>query len=92
MGYLVYKCDECCKLLLSDGEAFLAHKKTKHDIRGYGESKVIAVIEDGEKKYEFRDTPQEKRLEWIKTNGAMRPRRIKKVVQKVYVINQICKT
>ena len=69
MGYLVYKCDECGKLILSDGGAFLAHKKSKHNSSGYGKSKVVAIILDKEKKYEFRDIPQEKREEWIKTNG-----------------------
>jgi len=73
MGYLVYRCDECGALILSDGGAFLAHKKTKHNSHGYGRSKVFAVIEDREKKYEFRDISQEKREKWIEANGKLKP-------------------
>ena len=72
MGYLVYRCDECGALLLADSGAFLAHKKTKHDSRGYGGSKVVAMIARRERKYEFRDVPQEERWEWIKTNGVLK--------------------
>jgi len=75
MGYKVYKCDECDVLLLADGGAFLAHKKTKHNSRGYGRSKVVAVIRDRKRKYEFRDVPQEKREEWIKANGKREPQK-----------------
>jgi hypothetical protein len=84
MGYSVYRCDECDALLLADGGAFLAHKKTKHNSRGYGRSKVVAVIENREKKYEFRDVPQEKREGWIKTNGILKPM---KECKKAYVIS-----
>lgn len=73
MGYLVYKCDECGFLILADGGSFLAHKKTKHNSQGYGKSKLMAVIGSRERKYEFRDVPQEKREEWIKANGTLRP-------------------
>jgi len=69
MGYSVYRCDECGALLLADGGAFLAHKKRKHGSSGYGGSKVVAVILSREKKYEFRDVPQEERWKWVKTNG-----------------------
>ena len=75
MGYKVHKCDECGAVLLADGGAFLAHKKTKHNSRGYGGSKVVAVITDRERKYEFRDVPQEKREEWIKANGKLKPQK-----------------
>ncbi len=75
MGYKVYRCDECGALLLADGGAFLAHKKTKHNSRGYGGSKVVVVITDRERKYEFRDVPQEKREEWIKANGKLKPQK-----------------
>jgi hypothetical protein len=84
MGYKVYKCDECGFLILSDGGAFLAHKKTKHNLSGYGKSKVVAIIENREKKYEFRDVPQEKREEWIKTNGKLKPH---KEQEQVYMIS-----
>jgi len=84
MGYSVYTCDECGAILLADGGAFLAHKKTKHNSRGYGRSMVVAVIENREKKYEFRDVPQEKREEWIKTNGILKPMKERKGV---YVIS-----
>jgi hypothetical protein len=57
MGYSVYKCDECGKLILADGGAFLAHKKSKQNSPGYGKSKVVAIIPYKEKKYEFRDIP-----------------------------------
>jgi len=85
MGYRVYKCDECGALILADGGAFLAHRKTKHNNRGYGKSKVVAIIADREKKYEFRDVAQEKREEWIKANGELKPQ-IKKSVAHIYVI------
>jgi len=84
MGYLVYKCDECGMLLLADGGAFLAHKKTKHDSPGYGRSKLVAVIADREKKHEFRDVPQAKRERWIKANGKLKPHKDREYV---YVIN-----
>jgi len=80
MGYTVYECYECGALILSDGGAFLAHKKTRHNSRGYGKSNVLAVIQSREKKYEFRDIPQEKRMEWIKANGVLAPSRDKKQV------------
>ena len=57
MGYSVYKCDECGKLILADGGAFLSHKKSKQNSPGYGKSKVVAIIPYKEKKYEFRDIP-----------------------------------
>ncbi len=71
MGYRVYKCDECDALLSADGGAFLAHKKTKHNSHGYCRSKVVAVITDRKRKYEFRDVPQEKREEWTRVNGKL---------------------
>lgn len=71
MGFVVYRCDECGKLILADGGAFLAHKKMQHDSRGYGKSMAVAVIESRERKYEFRDVPQEKRERWIKANGKL---------------------
>ncbi len=83
MVYRIYKCDECDALILSDGGAFLAHKKTKHNSRGYGRSKVVAVITSRERKYEFRDVPQEKREEWIKANGKLKRH---KEQEYVYVI------
>lgn len=83
MGYRVFRCDECGALILADGGAFLAHKRTKHGSRGYGRSKVVAIIADREKKYEFRDIQQEKREEWIKANGVPKPLKER---QYVYVI------
>ncbi len=77
MGYYIYRCDECGLLILVDGGAFLAHKKTKHNSRGYGRSKVVAIINGREKKYEFRDAPQDKRMEWIKANGVLKPLKLK---------------
>lgn len=85
MGYSVYRCDECGALLLADGGAFLAHKKRKHGSRGYGGSKVVAVILNRERKYEFRDVPQEERWEWIEANGVPEPLGSDKPV--VYVIS-----
>jgi len=73
MGYWVFKCDECGAIILADGGAFLAHRKTKHNRRGYGGSKAVAIIANREKKYRFRDVPQKKRDEWIKTNGVLKP-------------------
>lgn len=87
MGYLVYMCEECGKLLLSEGGSFLAHRKMQHNKQGYGESKVVAVIESREKKYEFRDVPKEQREEWIKNNGTLRRRRVKGSDTEVYVIS-----
>lgn len=83
MGYSVYKCDECGKLILADGGAFLAHKKTKHNSRGYGNSKVVAIITNRKRKYEFRDVPQEEREQWIKTNGVLDSSRTN---ENIYVI------
>lgn len=83
MGYRVFRCDECGALILADGGAFLAHKRTRHRSRGYGRSKVVAIIADREKKYEFRDIQQEKREEWIKANGVLKPLKER---QYVYVI------
>lgn len=83
MGYSVCKCDEFGKLILADGGAFLAHKRTKHNSQGYGKSKIVAIILDKEKKHEFRDIPQEKREEWIKTNGVLK---LLKENNHVYVI------
>lgn len=87
VGYLVYRCDECGKLLLADGGAFLAHKKKQHNSQGYGESKVVAVIETREKKYEFRDTKQNQREEWLKKNGIIKHVRVRKSDVQVYVIS-----
>ena len=87
MGYLVYRCEECGKFLLSDGGSFLAHRKAQHNKQGYGISKVVAVIESREKKYEFRDVPKEKREEWIKNNGTLSHMRVKGSDAKVYVIS-----
>jgi hypothetical protein len=72
MGFVVYRCDECGKLILADGGAFLAHKKMQHGSRGYGKSEPVAVIEGRERKYEFRDVPQDEREQWIKANGKLR--------------------
>jgi len=73
VGYWVFKCDECGAILLADGGAFLAHRKTKHNRRGYGRSKAVAIIAGRDKKYQFRDVPQKKRDEWIKANGVLKP-------------------
>ncbi|MFB0569607.1 MAG: hypothetical protein ACETV0_08365 [Nitrososphaeria archaeon] len=73
MEYWVFKCDECGAIMLADGGAFLAHRKTKHNRRGYGRSKAVAIIAGREKKYQFRDVPQKKRDEWIKANGVLKP-------------------
>jgi len=86
MGYLVYKCEECSKFLLSDGGSFLAHKKMQHHKSGYGESKVVAIIKSREKKYEFRDTPQRQREKWIKDNGMVMHKKVKGSEKEVYVI------
>lgn len=69
MGYLVYKCDECGAVILADGGAFLAHKKKRHNSRGYGRSKIVAIIRGRERKYEFRDVAPEERERWIEANG-----------------------
>lgn len=87
MGYLVYRCEECGKFLLSDGGSFLAHKKMQHHRSGYGESKVVAIIEGREKKYELRDTPQEQREKWIKDNGIAKQKTVKRSNMEVYVID-----
>jgi hypothetical protein len=87
MGYLVYRCEECGKFLLSDGGSFLAHRKVHHNKQGYGKSKVVAVIERRDKKYEFRDIPKEQREEWIKNNGTLKRRRVKGTDTEVYVIS-----
>jgi hypothetical protein len=87
MGYLVYRCEECVRFLLSDGGSFLAHKKMKHRMPGYGESRVVAIIESREKKYEFRDTPQEHREKWIKDNGMLKHVKLKGLDTEVYVIS-----
>lgn len=87
MGYLVYRCEECGKLLLSDGGSFLAHKKMQHNKQGYGKSKIVVVIEGRAKKYEFRDTPQQQREKWIKDNGMLKHMRVKGSDAQVYVIS-----
>lgn len=86
MGYSVYRCEECGKFLLSDGGSFLAHKKVQHNKNGYGESKVVAIIESRERKYEFRDTSQKQREDWIKKNGRVENRKVKGSTIKVYTI------
>ena len=87
MGYLVYRCEECSKFLLSDGGSFLAHKKMQHHKSSYGKSKVVAIIESREKKYEFRNTPQEQREKWIKDNGILKHKKLKESDIEVYVIS-----
>ena len=87
MGYLVYRCEECGKFLLSDGGSFLAHKKMQHNKPGYGKSKVVAIIESREKKYDFRDTPQEQREKWIKDNRMLRREKVKGSDTEVYIIS-----
>lgn len=86
MGFVVYRCDECGKLILADGGAFLAHKKMRHGSRGYGKSKPLAVIESREKKYEFRDVPQHERERWIKANGKLRRVTVRGFDVKAYVV------
>jgi hypothetical protein len=86
MGFVVYRCDECGKLILADGGAFLAHKKMQHGSRGYGKSEPMAVIESRERKYEFRDVPQDKRERWIKANGTQREVTVRGADVKAYVL------
>ncbi len=86
MGYLVYKCEECGRFLLSDGGSFLAHKKMQHQKSSYGKSKVVAIIESREKKYEFRDIPHDQREKWVKDNGTVKHKKVKGLDTEVYVI------
>lgn len=86
MGFVVYRCDECGKLILADGGAFLAHKKVQHGSRGYGKSQAVAVIESRERKYEFRDVPQEQRERWIKTSGTLERVKVRGSDAKAYVV------
>lgn len=86
MGFVVYRCDECSKLILADGGAFLAHKKVQHGSRGYGKSEAVAVIEGREKKYEFRDVPQDERERWIRTNGTLKRVSVRGSDAKAYVV------
>jgi hypothetical protein len=86
MGFVVYRCEICGKFILADGGAFLAHRKMQHSSRGYGESELVAVIGSRERKYEFRDVPQEQREQWIKTNGTLKTVSIRGSGVKVHVV------